>query len=128
MNRLAPALANLVRTLTCQYETRPNGRRAGRGTEESRTETATCLAFGLETLHVLVPQYRYDRRHGGARPRHFPVVPRLDLRRRLGRRRSGSGVAQPSPFCARVRARGGGWNSAHLPPAPPRPVAPRRKP
>src|SRR4051812_27772369 len=43
MNRLAPALANRVRTLTCQHESQPNGLLHRTREPIDRTETATPL-------------------------------------------------------------------------------------
>src|SRR5215813_11199824 len=55
---------------------------------------------------VLVAQYRQDRRNGGPRPRHFPVVFGLDLRRELGRGRTAGRLARPRLSGALVRVRG----------------------
>jgi len=44
---------------------------------------------------VLVAQYRQDCRNGSSRPRHVPVVSRLDLRRQLGGGWPGDGLAKP---------------------------------
>src|SRR5262249_251224 len=57
--------------------------------------------------HVLVAEYRHHRWNGGACARHLPVVSGLDLRRQLGLRRSGRGLARARLLGALVCVRGG---------------------
>src|SRR6516165_6078168 len=63
---------------------------------------------------VLVAQYRQDCRNGSSRPRHVPVVSRLDLRRQLGGGWPGDGLAKPCLPGAPVRLRGGARIRPHL--------------